>query len=60
MLDDLPPDERRIAFIQDPLEFVSAPSLEQDTRDIDSDGQTGGESCLDMFDGYVGGQDACI
>ena len=38
MLDDLCPDERRIAFMHGPLEFVGTPCFKQDACDIDSNG----------------------
>jgi hypothetical protein len=55
VLEDLRPDERRIAFIHGPLEFVGTPCFKQDACDIDSNGRTGGDFCPDILDEQVRG-----
>ena len=47
MLDHLGPEGRSVALIDNPLEFVGSPCFEQDTRDNDPDGRTGGDAGLD-------------
>jgi len=47
------PDGRSIPLVHNPLEFVSTPCFERDTRDKDPDGRTGGAAGLDVLDEHL-------